>query len=116
MPQSRCRPTLSTISCCRTSTCSPRWFMGLEVLTAVSLMLGIFVRLGGVVGALQIVNLWLGLYSAPSEWPWTYFFLFLLMLSFALHHYGRSLGLDSVIVTRLGKRPTLGRIIVAEAS
>jgi uncharacterized membrane protein YphA (DoxX/SURF4 family) len=89
---------------------------GLEVLTAVSLMLGVFVRLGGVVGALQIVNLWLGLYSAPGEWPWTYFFLLLLMLSFALHHYGRSLGLDSIIVSRLRQRPTLGRIILAEAS
>ena len=80
-------------------------------------MLGVFVRPGGAIGALQIGNLWLGLYSAPGEWPWTYFFLaFLLMLSFALHHYGRSLGLNSVIVTRLGKRPTLGRIILAEAS
>jgi uncharacterized membrane protein YphA (DoxX/SURF4 family) len=89
---------------------------GLEVLTAVSLMLGVFVRLGGVVGALQIVNLWLGLYSAPGEWPWTYFFLLLLMLSFALHHYGRSLGLDSIIVSRLRQRSTLGRVILAEAS
>src|SRR5713101_3235632 len=89
---------------------------GLEVLTAVSLMLGLFMRLGGVIGELQIANLWLGLYSAPGEWPWTYFFLFLLMLSFALHHYGRSLGLDSIIVTRLRQRPTLGRIILAEAS
>ena len=58
---------------------------GLEVLTAVSLILGCFVRLGGVIGALQIANLWLGLYSAPGEWPWTYFFLLLLMASFALH-------------------------------
>jgi uncharacterized membrane protein YphA (DoxX/SURF4 family) len=51
------------------------WFSpavyGLEVLTAVSLMLGAFVRLFGIVGALQILNLWLGLYSAPGEWPWT---------------------------------------------
>src|SRR6266481_4058041 len=116
MPQSRCRPISSTMSCCRTSTCSLRWFMGSRVLTAVSLMLGVFVRLGGVVGALQIVNLWLGLYSAPGEWPWTYFFLLLLMLSFALHHYGRSLGLDAIIVSRLRQRPTLGRIILAEAS
>ena len=68
---------------------------GLEVLTGVSLILGCFVRLGGVIGALQIVNLWLGLYSAPGEWPWTYFFLLLLMVSFALHHYGRSLGIDA---------------------
>ena len=50
-------------------------------LTGVSLMLGIFVRLFGIIGALQILNLWLGLYSAPGEWPWTYFFLLVLMLT-----------------------------------
>jgi len=33
-----------------------------------------YMRLWGMVGALQIINLWLGLYSAPGEWPWTYFF------------------------------------------
>jgi uncharacterized membrane protein YphA (DoxX/SURF4 family) len=68
-----------------------------EVLTAVSLLLGLFVRLGGVIGALQILNLWLGLYNAPGEWPWTYFFLLLLMLIFALHRYGRRLGLDAIL-------------------
>lgn len=89
----------------------------LELLTAVSLMLGLFVRLGGVIGALQIVNLWLGLYSAPHEWPWTYVFLILLMASFALHHYGRSLGLDAIIVHRLKQpRSWLGRTIFAEAT
>jgi uncharacterized membrane protein YphA (DoxX/SURF4 family) len=89
---------------------------GLEVLTAVSLILGLFVRLGGVIGALQILNLWLGLYSAPGEWPWTYFFLLLLMASFALHHYGRSLGVDAIIVTRVKLPRTLGRILLAEAT
>jgi hypothetical protein len=89
---------------------------GLEVLTAVSLILGCFMRLGAVIGALQIANLWLGLYSAPGEWPWTYFFLMLLMLSFALHHYGRSLGLDAVIVARATVRGRLGRMILAEAT
>ena len=90
---------------------------GLEVLTAVSLILGCFVRLGGVIGALQIANLWLGLYSAPGEWPWTYFFLMLLMASFALHHYGRSLGIDAIIVARIKQRRTLlGRAIFAEAT
>jgi uncharacterized membrane protein YphA (DoxX/SURF4 family) len=88
----------------------------MEVLTAVSLILGVFVRLGGVIGALQIANLWLGLYSAPGEWPWTYFFLFLLILSFALHHYGRSLGVDALIVARSREPRRLGRIILAEAS
>src|SRR5436305_8538352 len=89
---------------------------GLEVLTAVSLILDCFVRLGGVIGALQILNLWLGLYSAPGEWPWTYFFLLVLMLSFALHHYGRSLGIDAIIVARLRTRGIFGRLLFAEAT
>ena len=72
-----------------------------EVLTAVSLILGLFVRVWALIGAAQILNLWFGLYSAPGEWPWTYFFLFILMLIFALHRYGRSLGLDAIIVRRL---------------
>jgi hypothetical protein len=38
------------------------------------------------------------------------------MLSFALHHYGRSLGVDALIVARLREPRTLGRIILAEAS
>jgi len=86
---------------------------GLEVLTAVSLMLGIFVRLWGIIGALQILNLWLGLYSAPGEWPWTYFFLLLLMLIFALHRYGRRLGLDAIIAARSQTRSVLGRLLLA---
>ena len=87
-----------------------------EVGVAVSLILGLLVRLGGVIGALQIMNIWLGLYSAPGEWPWTYFFLLLLMLSFALHHYGRSLGVDAILLTRFGERRTLGRTLLAEAT
>jgi uncharacterized membrane protein YphA (DoxX/SURF4 family) len=89
---------------------------GLEVLTAVSLLLGLFVRLWGVIGALQIINLWLGLYSAPGEWPWTYFFLLLLMLIFALHRYGRRLGLDAIILARSQTRGVLGRLWLAIAT
>src|SRR3954462_9361850 len=88
---------------------------GAEVLVAVSLILGVFVRLGGVIGALQILNLWLGLYSAPNEWPWTYFFLLLLMLNFALHHYGRSLGLDALLLPRWNERRSLAGTLLAEA-
>jgi len=85
----------------------------IEVLTAVSLILGIFVRFWGIIGALQILNLWLGLYSAPGEWPWTYFFLLVLMLIFALHRYGRRLGLDAIIAARSQTRSVLGRLFFA---
>ena len=33
--------------------------------------------------------------TPPSEWPWTYMFLAMLMLLFALEGAGRSLGLDA---------------------
>ncbi|TMJ57668.1 MAG: DoxX family protein [Alphaproteobacteria bacterium] len=87
-----------------------------EVLTGASLMLGAFVRLFAVIGALQILNLWLGLYSAPGEWPWTYFFLFLLQLMFAVHCYGRSLGIDAILNAervRRSKTGIIGRFLAA---
>lgn len=73
-------------------------------------------HVGGAIGALQIANLWLGLYRAPGERPWTYFLPLLLMLNFALHRYGRSLGLDAITVACLGRRRTLGRAILVEAA
>jgi thiosulfate dehydrogenase [quinone] large subunit len=80
----------------------------LEVMTAVSLMLGALVRLFAVIGALQILNLWLGLYGAPHEWPWTHFFLLLLMVLFALQRYGRSLGIDAIVNARRPARFAVG--------
>jgi hypothetical protein len=66
------------------------------------------VRLFGVIGALQILNLWLGLYNAWGEWPWTYFFLLVLQLMFALHSYGRSLGVDAILAARPRRSRLLG--------
>src|SRR5438552_8084078 len=80
----------------------------LEVMTGLSLMLGLFVRLFALIGALQILNLWLGLYSAPGEWPWTYFFLLLLQLVFAVDQYGRSLGVDAILAAHRPARLETG--------
>jgi hypothetical protein len=88
---------------------------GLEVLTAVLLILGRLVCVGAVIAALQIANLGLGLYSAPGEWPWTYFFLLLLMASLALHRCGRSLGIDAPIVNRVNAPRALGRLFTEAA-
>ena len=68
-----------------------------EVAIAVSLMLGILTRLGAALGALMALNLWLGLYSAPGEWPWTYFFLIVIQCLFTLDPPGRSLGADALL-------------------
>ena len=53
---------------------------GVEVTIGVSLILGLLTRLGAIFGLLMALNLWLGLYSAPDEWPWTYAFIVILQL------------------------------------
>jgi uncharacterized membrane protein YphA (DoxX/SURF4 family) len=77
---------------------------GLEVLIGVSLMLGLATRIGAGLGVLMALNLWLGLYSAPGEWPWTYGFLVIIQLLFVVDPPGRSLGVDVVLRHR---RPLL---------
>jgi uncharacterized membrane protein YphA (DoxX/SURF4 family) len=71
-----------------------------EVMIAISLLLGLFTKVGGVLGALMSINLWLGLYRASYEWPWAYFFLILLQITFVVYAAGRSLGLDAVLNRR----------------
>jgi len=84
-----------------------------EVMIAFSLMLGLFTRLGGTLGFLMAVNLWLGLYRAPAEWPWTYFFLMVANGSFAVFHAGRSLGVDALLAARpTGEARGLRRLIL----
>ena len=66
-----------------------------ELVFAGSMLLGLAVRLVGVLAVAYTLQLWLGLYGISSEWPWTYMFLALLMFLFALEGAGRSLGLDA---------------------
>jgi len=68
-----------------------------ELSFASCLILGLGVRLIGVLAILFVLQLWLGIYipGNPAEWSWSYIFLALLMFSFALHAAGRSLGLDA---------------------
>ena len=80
-----------------------------EVFIGVSLILGLLTRLGGLAGFAMALNLWAGLYVAPHEWPWTYFFLVVIMALYALHPPGRSLGLDVLLRAR-ARWPWLGAI------
>ncbi len=73
---------------------------GIEVLIAASLMLGLLTRVGAVLGVLMALSLWLGLYSAPGEWPWTYGFLVIIQMLFVLDPPGRSLGADVLLRQR----------------
>jgi uncharacterized membrane protein YphA (DoxX/SURF4 family) len=77
----------------------------IEVFIGASLMTGTAVRISGLLGAAMAINLWLGLYHSRGEWPWTYFFLIVVQLMFALQRAGRSLGGDALIVRSLEKAP-----------
>ena len=72
-----------------------------EVFISISLTTGTAVRLGGLLGAAMAINLWLGLYHSHGEWPWTYFFLIVIQLMFAIHRAGLSLGGDALIARYL---------------
>jgi hypothetical protein len=73
----------------------------LETALAVSLMLGVAVRLAGVVGVLFILNLLIGLYNDPTEWPWTYVGIICAHGMFAVAQAGRSFGIDNLLAKRL---------------
>ena len=72
----------------------------IEVLIGVSLILGLATRLGALLGALMAINLWLGLYDAPNEWPWTYMFIIVVHLIYVIDPPGRSLGIDAFLWRR----------------
>jgi len=71
-----------------------------EAATAVLLVCGLLTRLGGLLGFVQGVNLWIGLSSVPNEWHWTYVMLALLNLALALTAAGRWIGVDALLHPR----------------
>jgi hypothetical protein len=85
------------------------WLM--EAFVAVSLILGLFTRLGGLAALVQGLNLLIGIGFAPIEWEWTYGMLSILGLVFLAIPTGRFLGLDALLRPRLqasaerGNRP-----------
>ena len=66
-----------------------------ELVFAGSMLLGLAVRFVGVLAVAYTLQLWLGLYDNPSEWPWTYMCLAIVMFLFVIDGAGQSLGLDA---------------------
>lgn len=75
-----------------------------EVALGVSLLLGIFTRLGGMAGFLWQVNIALGSYSLPGEWFWIWPLLTLPQFCFAFCGAGRIWGLDAWLEPALRHR------------
>ena len=86
----------------------------LEIAFTVSLTLGLAVRLAGLVAVLFTLQLWLGLYNDPTEWPWTYMAIVFGHGMFAASEAGRCLGLDNLLRLR-GVPIARGRGVIAAA-
>jgi uncharacterized membrane protein YphA (DoxX/SURF4 family) len=90
------------------------WFgyliWGAEVLICVTMLLGLFTRLGGLVAIGMAAQLFIGLANIPSpyEWEWSYGQMLLLaLLMFGLAP-GRFLGIDALLRRRLGPAAARG--------
>jgi len=75
------------------------WLM--EAFVAVTLIFGLFTRLGGLAALVQGINLYIGVTAAPFEWYWTYGMLYTLGLIFLAVPTGRVLGIDAWLRPRL---------------
>jgi hypothetical protein len=75
-----------------------------EMFFAISLMLGLAVRLSSLLAIGFVVQLWLGLYLVSFEWPWLFWFMIFTLGWFIVHRAGRSLGLDALLL-RQGRLP-----------
>ena len=84
-----------------------RWFgyiiWGMEASIFVSLLLGLFSRLGGLVAIAQSSQLLIGLagISTPPEWEWSYNLMVVLSLLMFAFAPGRVFGLDALLRPRL---------------
>jgi len=82
-----------------------------ETFIGVTLILGLFTRLGALVALGMAANITIGILSVPHEWGWTYTMLIMLAAIFLLTGAGRSFGVDAVLGPRLeqagarGNRP-----------
>lgn len=75
----------------------------LEAFIAVSLLLGVLTRLGGLAGVAQAANLLIGLAGAEHEWYWTYLMLLILCGLFAATAAGRVWGVDRLLVRKAAR-------------
>ncbi|MBI3942466.1 MAG: hypothetical protein HY326_05585 [Chloroflexi bacterium] len=88
----------------------------LELAITATLILGLFTRLGGILGALQGLNLFIGLTAIPYEWDWAYAMLIIINAVLAYTAAGRCLGIDyflrPALATAAQKNP-IARIALA---
>jgi uncharacterized membrane protein YphA (DoxX/SURF4 family) len=72
-----------------------------ETFIGVSLIAGLFTRLGSLVAIGMAANITIGILGVPHEWGWTYVMLIMLPVLFLLTDAGRSFGVDAFVAPRL---------------
>jgi len=82
-----------------------------EITVAALLFLGLFTRLGGLLGTIQALNLLIGLWNVPGEWHSAYLMLFALNLIFLVVPAGRFLGADQFLLPRLAPAAARGNTL-----
>jgi thiosulfate dehydrogenase [quinone] large subunit len=80
-----------------------------ETVIAVTLLLGLFGRLGGLLGGLMSINLLIAMSSVPGEWYWNYIFMALLNFIFFFTRAGRFLGVDQLLAPRFEQAAREGK-------
>ena len=79
-----------------------------ETFIGVTLILGLFTRLGALVALGMAANITIGILSVPHEWGWTYTMLIMLAAIFLLTGAGRSIGVDAFLAPRLERAAASG--------
>ncbi len=74
-----------------------------ETFIGVTLILGLFTRLGALVAVGMAANITIGILSVPHEWGWTYTMLIMLGALFLVTPAGRSVGVDAFLGPRLDR-------------
>lgn len=78
------------------------WLLFLtELLVGISLLFGLFTRLGAAMGLVMALNLGIGLAEVPGEWPWSYMMLAMWHGLFVVGAAGRVLGLDATLRSKV---------------
>ena len=68
-----------------------------EIFFTVASPLGLATRLASLLAVLFTVQLWIGPYNDPTEWPWTYIAIIVAHAMFIAAEARRSLGLDHLL-------------------
>ena len=84
-----------------------------ETFIGVTLILGLFTRLGALAALGMAVNITIGILSVPHEWGWTYTMLIMLAAIFLLTGAGRSFGVDAFLGPRLERAGVRGNRVAA---